>query len=95
MQGGNAPGTWVIMSELFPTRMRGAAMGFAVLCLWVVNAIITFLFPIMMDKLGPVITYLTFSIINVIAVIYMHRNVPETKYSSLEELEEEFQRRYA
>ncbi|WP_128772491.1 MFS transporter [Actinomyces oricola] len=95
MQGGNAPGTWVIMSELFPTRMRGAAMGFAVLCLWVVNAIITFLFPIMMDKLGPVITYLTFSIINVIAVIYMHRNVPETKYSSLEELEEEFQQRYA
>lgn len=95
MQGGNAPGTWVIMSELFPARMRGAAMGFAVLCLWVVNAIITFLFPVMMDKLGPVITYLTFSIINVVAVIYMYRNVPETKYSSLEELEEEFQQRYA
>ncbi|GGO96588.1 MFS transporter [Actinomyces gaoshouyii] len=95
MQGGNAPGTWVIMSELFPARMRGAAMGFAVLCLWVVNAIITFLFPIMMDKLGPVITYLAFSLINVIAVIYMYRNVPETKHSSLEELEEEFQRRYA
>lgn len=95
MQGGNAPGTWVIMSELFPARMRGAAMGFAVLCLWVVNAIITFLFPIMMDKLGPVATYLIFSIINVVAVIYMIRRVPETKYSSLEELEEEFQQRYA
>ena len=94
MQGGNAPGTWVIMSELFPARMRGAAMGFAVLCLWIVNAIITFLFPVMMDYLGPVATYLVFSIINVIAVIYMIRRVPETKYSSLEELEETFQAQY-
>ena len=94
MQGGNAPGTWVIMSELFPARMRGAAMGFAVLCLWIANAIITFLFPVMMDYLGPVATYLVFSIINVIAVIYMIRRVPETKYSSLEELEETFQAQY-
>ena len=95
MQGGNAPGTWVIMSELFPARMRGAAMGFAVLCLWIVNAIITFAFPPMMEHLGPVVTYLIFSVMNVIAVVYMLRNVPETKYSSLEELEEEFQRRYS
>ena len=94
MQGGNAPGTWVIMSELFPARMRGAAMGFAVLCLWIANAIITFLFPVMMDYLGPVATYLVFSIVNVIAVIYMIRRVPETKYSSLEELEETFQAQY-
>ncbi len=95
MQGGNAPGTWVIMSELFPSRMRGAAMGFAVLCLWVVNAIITFAFPPMMEHLGPVMTYLIFAIVNVIAVTYMIRTVPETKDKSLEELEEEFQRRYA
>ena len=94
MQGGNAPGTWVIMSELFPARMRGAAMGFAVLCLWIANAIITFLFPVMMDYLGPVATYLVFSVVNVIAVIYMIRRVPETKYSSLEELEETFQAQY-
>ena len=95
MQGGNAPGTWVIMSELFPSRMRGAAMGFAVLCLWVVNAVITFAFPPMMEHLGPVTTYLIFAIVNVIAVAYMIRTVPETKDKSLEELEEEFQRRYA
>ncbi|WP_172120308.1 MFS transporter [Actinomyces faecalis] len=95
MQAGNAPATWVLMGELFPARMRGAAMGFAVLCLWVVNAIITFLFPVMMSSLGPVVTYLIFAIINVVAVTYMWRKVPETKYSSLEELEEEFQKRYA
>lgn len=95
MQAGNAPATWVLMGELFPAKMRGAAMGFAVLCLWVVNAIITFIFPTMMSVLGPVVTYAIFAIINVIAIIYMWRKVPETKYSSLEELEERFQRDYA
>ena len=95
MQSGNAPATWVIMSELFPARMRGAAMGFAVLCLWVVNAIITFLFPIMMSVLGPVVTYLIFSLVNLGAVTYMILRVPETKYASLEELEEQFQKRYS
>ncbi|MDO5093431.1 MAG: MFS transporter [Propionibacteriaceae bacterium] len=95
MQSGNAPATWVIMSELFPAKMRGAAMGFAVLCLWVVNAIITFLFPIMMSVLGPVMTYLIFSLVNLGAVTYMILRVPETKYASLEELEEQFQERYS
>ncbi|MDU0349753.1 MFS transporter [Actinomyces sp. MRS3W] len=94
MQSGNAPASWVLMSELFPAKMRGAAMGFSVLCLWIMNAIITFVFPSMMSNLGPVITYLIFAIVNVIAVVYMWRNVPETKYSSLEELEENFQARY-
>lgn len=95
MQAGNAPATWVLMGELFPARMRGAAMGFAVLCLWVVNAIITFVFPEMMSSLGPVVTYLIFAVVNVVAVVFMWRKVPETKYSSLEELEESFQQRYA
>ena len=49
----------------------------------------------MMEHLGPVTTYLIFAIVNVIAVAYMIRTVPETKDKSLEELEEEFQRRYA
>lgn len=95
MQAGNAPATWVLMGELFPARMRGTAMGFAVLCLWVVNAVITFVFAEMMASLGPVVTYLIFAVINVLAVVFMWRKVPETKYSSLEELEETFQQRYA
>lgn len=65
------------------------------LCLWIVNAVITFVFPPMMEHLGPVTTYLVFAIVNVIAVVFMIRTVPETKDKSLEELEEEFQRRYA
>ena len=95
MQSGNAPATWVIMAELFPSRIRGVAMGFAVLCIWVANAIITFAFPPIMDVLGPVVTYSIFTVVNIGALTWMVKVVPETKHSSLEELEEEFERRYS
>ena len=95
MQSGNAPATWVIMAELFPSRIRGVAMGFAVLCIWVANAIITFAFPPIMDILGPVVTYTVFTIVNIVALTWMIKVVPETKHSSLEELEVEFEQRYS
>ncbi len=94
MQSGNSPATWVIMSELFPMKVRGVAMGFAVLCIWVANAIITFIFPSMMSLLGPVATYLVFGVINVLGFLYYYKQVPETKHQTLEELEEEFKVRY-
>ncbi|MGO1592162.1 MAG: MFS transporter [Ancrocorticia sp.] len=95
MQSGNAPATWVIMAELFPGSIRGVAMGLAVSCIWISNAIITFGFPPIMDAVGPTWTYAMFAIINVIAVTWMIKVVPETKYSSLEELEVEFEERYS
>lgn len=95
MQSGNAPATWVIMAELFPGRIRGVAMGFCVLCIWIANAIITFAFPPIMDILGPVVTYTIFTVVNIIAVTWMIKVVPETKHSSLEELEVEFEERYS
>jgi MFS transporter, sugar porter (SP) family len=95
MQSGNAPATWVIMAELFPSRIRGVAMGFAVLCIWVSNAIITLVFPPMMQYVGPVGTYTVFALLNIIAITWMVKVVPETKHSSLEELEADFEVRYA
>ncbi|MFT0847574.1 MFS transporter [Actinomycetaceae bacterium L2_0104] len=95
MQSGNAPATWVIVAEIFPSRIRGVAMGFAVLCIWVTNAIITFAFPPIMDVLGPVVTYTVFTLVNIVAVTWMIKVVPETKHSSLEELEAEFEQRYS
>lgn len=95
MQSGNAPATWVIMAELFPSRIRGVGMGLAVSCIWVSNAIITFGFPPIMDAVGPTGTYLMFFIINVVAVTWMIKVVPETKFSSLEELEDQFEEQYS
>lgn len=45
MHRGNAPGAWVIMTELFPPKIRGIAMGFTVLCIGIANAIIDLVSP--------------------------------------------------
>ncbi|MDO5049083.1 MAG: MFS transporter [Actinomycetaceae bacterium] len=95
MQGGPGPVVWVMLAEIFPTKARGVAMGFAVFMMWIVNALITFGFPILMEEVGPVGTYVLFSVINIGALLYHYFKVPETKYHSLEELEIEFQRRYS
>jgi len=86
---------WVFMGELFPIRARGACQGVAVACLWTMNAIITFVFPSMIEGLGGGKTYLIFAVINVIALLFVIKFVPETKYLSLEELELEFRQKYA
>lgn len=57
-------------------------MGLAVSCIWVSNAIITFAFPPIMDIIGPTGTYLIFVVINIIAVTWMIKVVPETKIRS-------------
>ena len=57
---------------------------------WMTNMLVTLLFPVIMDGVGPVFTYGLFVAINVAAWIYYSRHVPETFNSSLEELEERF-----
>src|SRR5512136_2142875 len=48
-----APITWVVISEIFPNRIRGAAMSIAVMSLWIACFILTFTFPILNKRLGP------------------------------------------
>ncbi len=86
---------WVYMGELFPARARGACQGVAVGCLWIMNAIITFGFPTMIEKLGGGWTYMVFGIINLIAIFFFVKFVPETKNHSLEQLETHFQNEYS
>ncbi|AXE40262.1 MFS transporter [Acidipropionibacterium virtanenii] len=86
---------WVYMGELFPSRARGACQGVAVGALWIMNAIITFVFPTMVESLGAGRTYAIFAAVNVIAVFFFVKFVPETKYESLEELEIRFKKEYS
>ncbi|WP_296135828.1 MFS transporter [uncultured Tessaracoccus sp.] len=95
MQGGPGPCTWVLLSEMFPAKIRGAAIGFAVFMMWIMNMVITFVFPIMMEGLGPVATYLVFACVNVFALFFHWRWIPETKHATLEELEVEFEQKYS
>ena len=81
---------WVIISEMFPLRLRGLGMGVCVLCLWVANAIIAFLFPIIVDAIRIEGAFLVFVVLGVIAIAFLKVFLPETRGRSLEELEERF-----
>lgn len=90
MQSGPGPVMWVMLSEIFPNAIRGAANGFAVMILWITNMIVTVMFPVLMDGVGPVFTYALFAAINIFAVIYYYIRVPETRKFTLERIEWEF-----
>lgn len=86
---------WILVSEIFPSKIRGVAQGVAVGGLWIMNAIVTFAFPVMIKGLGAAWTYGIFGIINVFALIFYIKFVPETKTSTLEEIEETLQEKYS
>jgi major inositol transporter-like SP family MFS transporter len=81
---------WVIISEMFPLRLRGLGMGVCVLCLWVANAVVAFAFPIVVEAIRIEGAFLCFVVLGVIAIAFLRVMLPETKDRSLEELEERF-----
>ena len=85
----NVP-VWVIISEMFPLRLRGLGMGICVLCLWIANAIIAFLFPIIVVAIGIQGAFGVFVVLGLIAIVFLKAFLPETRGHSLEELEERF-----
>src|SRR5215471_5171541 len=74
-----APVTWVIISEIFPNRIRGAAMSVAVAALWTACTILTFTFPYVNRSLGPHGTFWLYAAICVLGLIFVWRWLPETK----------------
>ena len=66
-------------------------MGIAVFVLWCTNAIISFAFPVLNSALGSTGTFLLLVVINIGSWLFVRAYVPETKGSTLEELEERFQ----
>jgi MFS transporter, SP family, major inositol transporter len=90
MQGAVAPVTWLMLAEIFPQRLRGLGMGVSVFLLWMTNFAISFSFPILLEFVGLSITFFVFAILNVLAVLFVIKYVPETKGVSLEELEQKF-----
>lgn len=86
---------WIMMAELFPSKIRGVGNGFAVGGLWVMNAVVTWAFPVMIAGLGAAWTYAIFALINVFALLFYIFIVPETKDSSLEQIEERLMKKYS
>ena len=84
-----APITWVILSEIFPNRIRGAAMALATFALWIACFILTFTFPLLNAGLGAAGTFWVYAGICLLGFIFIAFKLPETKGKSLEEIENE------
>ena len=84
-----APVTWVLLSEIFPNRVRGLAMSLGTLALWIACFLLTYTFPLLNASLGASGSFLLYGVICAMGFIYVLRNVPETKGVTLEALEEQ------
>lgn len=84
-----APVVWVILSEIFPNRIRGAAMSLAAVALWIGNFSLTFTFPAIKESLGWSLNFWLYALICILGFIIMVYKLPETKGKSLEEIERE------
>lgn len=84
-----APVTWVLISEIFPNKVRGAATAIAVVCLWVAYFVLVFTFPILFEKFKDD-TFYIYSGICVLGFIFIWKKVNETKGKTLEEMEDVF-----
>lgn len=84
-----APVTWVVISEIFPNRIRGAAMAVAVSSLWIACFILTYTFPILNATLGSAGTFWLYAAICVAGFFFIKLKLPETKGKTLEQIERE------
>ncbi len=88
------PVTWVILSEIFPNRVRSQAMSIAVAAQWLFNAIVANTFPLINgSKLNTVsyngaLPYFIFALFCVVTIVFVWKYIPETKGKTLEEMEE-------
>ena len=87
------PVTWVLLSEIFPNKIRGRAMAIAVAMQWIANYLVSWTFPMLDDS--SVLTaafhhgfsYWIYAIMGFLAAFFVWRLVPETKGKTLEEME--------
>lgn len=89
-----APVTWVLLSEIFPNRVRGLAMSVGTLALWIACFLLTYTFPLLNAGLGAAGSFLLYGVICAAGYLYILRKVPETKGVTLEALEAQLEKQH-
>lgn len=87
-----APVTWVLISEIFPTKIRGVAVSVATCALWMACFALAYGFPVLIDRLSAPQTFFLFAGICFLYFLILLKFAPETKGKSLEEVEMEIRR---
>lgn len=88
-----APVTWVLISEIFPNRIRGRAISISTVALWLAYSILVFTFPILAESLGEHVPFIAYAIICILGFLFIKFKLTETKGKSLEEVEKELLRK--
>ncbi len=83
-----APVTWVLITEIFPNRVRAMSVSISVAALWVSSFVLTYTFPLLNRSIGTSGTFLTYGSVCFLGAIFILFSVPETKGRSLEEIED-------
>ncbi|HCG46621.1 sugar porter family MFS transporter [Corynebacterium flavescens] len=94
-QAAVSPATWLLISELVPSQVRGLGMGIAGLSLWLTNWAVAQYFLPLVEWLSGSVAFLVFACLGLVAVGYTRVLIPETMGRSLEQVSEEMERRYA
>ncbi|MBB5621703.1 SP family arabinose:H+ symporter-like MFS transporter [Pedobacter cryoconitis] len=84
------PLKFVIASEIFPTRIRGRAMGLSIMVMWIADTIVGQLTPLLLGSAGAAVTFWFFASCCLVSFIVVCKMVPETKGKSLEEVQDIF-----
>jgi SP family sugar porter-like MFS transporter len=82
-----APATWVVISEIFPNRIRSSAMSIAITALWAACFFLTYTFPFLNAALGASGTFWIYAAVCGAGFIYLYISLPESKGRTLEEIE--------
>ncbi len=81
------PVSWIVNSEIFPTKLRGRAMAISIFLLWLACFVVSQTFPMMLEALGPSRTFWVYGGLGLLSMLFVLLCVPETKGRTLEEIE--------
>ena len=81
------PVVWVILSEIYPTKIRGRAMSIATMAVWIGTSMIGQFIPLSLDNLGPAVTFWIFALFCIPTMWIGWKIMPETKGRTLESIE--------
>jgi sugar porter (SP) family MFS transporter len=84
---GLGPVFWLLISEIYPVKIRGQAMSVATMANWGANFVVTISFLTLLSAIGNAGTFFLFGGLSIVALAYFQRQVPETKNRTLEEIE--------
>jgi predicted MFS family arabinose efflux permease len=78
---------WLLISEIYPVKIRGQAMSVATMANWGANFVVTVSFLTLLSAIGNAGTFFLFAGLSIVAVAYFWRMVPETRNRSLQDIE--------